>query len=129
MGFKKRVKSLFKRGPKSRNPEDSMYKELLVIWPNGTWNRGDHAGSSSAEMDLVIRGEILDWWANECYLDLKARFGPINPGMLGSGIDAIPAGWVPSEKCMKEYASKNRYDPNITHYLIGRLEHLGHLRP
>ncbi|HEV2676771.1 MAG TPA: hypothetical protein VGV37_19755 [Aliidongia sp.] len=106
-----------------------MYPELVVVWPDGTWNI-ETSSRENATYDGIAREIILDSWAQENFLKAEELAGyALNPGMVGTYPPQIPGGWKPSEKMIKLLFAKKNWEVSKMHYMIGQLDHLKKLRP
>lgn len=117
-------KTLKKKGDKAGD-KPSDYAELLTVWPNGTWTY-----DTDKEMDLVVRGILLDIWALEAFIAAEEAAGrKLNPGMFGSMPDPIPTGWKPSKRVIDHHASKNNFDQKKLKHIVDKLTALKNLKP
>jgi hypothetical protein len=126
----KPFKKLFSFGRKrSKHEEDQadkeFYKELKVIWSDGTWNIPWH-GQSGRVMDGAARGILLDCFRfeeDEAFIKSTGR-PPWN-----AYPSPIPSGWKPSEAAFKRMAAKLNLDTKAVHYMVAELTHLKRILP
>jgi hypothetical protein len=116
------------KSSKSSKSEDAVvdYSGLRDLWPDGTWDLA-WGKSSMKEMDLCMRGVLLDVWAVESRQSLEKKVGrALNPGMYQP--DPIPMGWKPKLKSLKYVFAGMNMDPKLEPYVLGKLRNMGRVR-
>ncbi len=125
--FRNLTSRLSGKPPRSSRGSDPAvdYAGLIALWPDGTWDK-PWGKSTMHEMDLVMRGILLDVWEHEQRVTLEETCGrKLNPGMFSA--DPIPMGWKPRLSSLQHSFKAINMDPGLQPWVIGKLKGMGRL--
>jgi hypothetical protein len=131
----KAMKSFLKPHPRFHGLEPAPARftevrsdECEAIWPVGTWQYSKTKPADRRIMDFTIQGTLLESWARDDFAKLQAgSSSPINPGHYSYCGSAVPKGWNPREKGLKDLWKRHSWDPKVLQYIVPILKSRGRL--